>query len=139
MLMIRISIPRSSGRERRSGLPGTTSCVYDSAWEAHEAFEFDRNPEVAAWAKNDHLGFEILYVYRGVVRKYRPDYLIRMATGRMVVLEVKGQDDEQNQTKRSFLDQWVKAVNGHGGFGSWSWDVSRNPGDIKDILAKHSG
>jgi type III restriction enzyme len=54
------------------------------------------------------------------------------------VLEVKGQDDEQNQTKRSFLDQWVTAVNGHGGFGWWSADVSRNPGDIKDILAKHA-
>jgi type III restriction enzyme len=93
----------------------------------------------SAWAKNDHLGFEILYIYRGVVRKYRPDYLIRMASGRMLVLEVKGQDDEQNQTKRDFLEQWVKAVNGHGGFGEWSCDVSRNPGDIKDILAKHSG
>jgi len=112
-------------------------CVYDSTWEAHEAFEFDRSPEVSAWVKNDHLGFEILYVYRGVVRKYRPDYLIRMNSGRLV-LEVKGQDDEQNQTKRSFLDQWVKAVNGHGGFGSWSANVSRNPGDIKDILARHA-
>lgn len=61
-----------------------------------------------------------------------------MNSGRMLVLEVKGQDDEQNQTKRVFLDQWVKAVEGHSGFGSWSWDVSRNPGDIKDILAKNA-
>jgi type III restriction enzyme len=113
-------------------------CVFDSTWEAHEAFELDHNSEVAAWVKNDHLGFEILYVYRGVVRKYRPDYLIRLKSDRFLVLEVKGQDDEQNQTKRGFLDQWVKAVNGHGGFGSWSWDVSRNPGDIKDILANHA-
>jgi type III restriction enzyme len=113
-------------------------CVYDSSWEAHEAFELDRNPEVSAWVKNDHLGFEILYVYRGVVRKYRPDYLIRMKSDRLLVLEVKGQDDEQNKTKRGFLDQWVRAVNGHGGFGAWSSDVSRDPGDIKDILAKHA-
>ncbi len=112
-------------------------CVYDSTWEATEAFELDHNPEVAAWVKNDHLGFEILYVYMGVVRKYRPDYIIRMKSGRYLVLEVKGQDNEQNQTKRGFLDQWVKAVNTHGGFGLWSWDVSRNPADIKDILAKH--
>lgn len=113
-------------------------CVYDSAWEAFEAFELDHNPEVAAWTKNDHLGFEILYVYRGVVRKYRPDYLIRMKSCRMLVLEVKGHDDEQNQAKRGFLDQWVKAVNTHEGFGVWSWDVSKNPGDVKDILAKHA-
>src|SRR6266545_7901373 len=113
------------GRTKRSHI---NFCVYDSTWEAHEAFEFDRNPEVSAWVKNDHLGFEILYVYRGVVRKYRPDYLVRMTSGRCLVLEVKGQDDEQNQTKRGFLDQWIQAVNGHGGFGSWSSDVSRNPG-----------
>jgi type III restriction enzyme len=113
-------------------------CVYDSTWEATESFELDRNPDVAAWVKNDHLGFEILYVYRGVVRKYRPDYIIRMRSGHHLVLEVKGQDDEQNQTKRSSLDLWVKAVNAKGGFGAWAWDVSRNPADIKDILAKHA-
>jgi type III restriction enzyme len=113
-------------------------CVYDSTWETSEAFELDHNPQVAAWVKNDHLGFEVLYVYRGVVRKYRPDYIIRLKSGRSLVLEIKGQDNEQNQTKRGFLDQWVKAVNAHGGFGLWSWDVSRNPADIKDILSRHA-
>jgi type III restriction enzyme len=70
-------------------------CVYDSTWEASEAFELDHNPDVAAWVKNDHLGFEILYVYRGVVRKYRPDFLMRLASGENLILEVKGQDLEQ--------------------------------------------
>ena len=56
-------------------------CVYDSAWEASESFELDHNPAVTAWVKNDHLGFEVLYVYRGVVRKYRPDFLIRLSIG----------------------------------------------------------
>jgi len=112
-------------------------CVYDSAWEASEAFELDRNPAVAAWVKNDHLGFEILYIYRGVVRKYRPDFLIRLSTGNMLVLETKGQDTEQDRTKRQFLEQWVQAVNAYGGFGRWSWDVSKDPADIKDLLAKH--
>jgi type III restriction enzyme len=114
-------------------------CVYDSTWEATEAFELDHNPEVAAWVKNDHLGFEILYVYRGVVRKYRPDFLIRFKSGNYMVLETKGKDTEQDKTKRQFLGEWVNAVNEHGGFGQWSWDVSFNPGDIKDILDKHCG
>ena len=112
-------------------------CVYDSTWEAAEAFELDHNPEVAAWVKNDHLAFEILYIYRGVVRKYRPDFLIRLASQRHVVLEVKGQDTEQDQVKRRFLDEWVRAVNAHGGFGSWAWEVSTTPGDIRDLLARH--
>ncbi|MDI7277928.1 MAG: type III restriction endonuclease subunit R, partial [Anaerolineae bacterium] len=113
-------------------------CVYDSTWEASEAFELDHNPAVSAWVKNDHLGFEVLYVYRGVVRKYRPDFIIRLCTGDMLVLETKGQDSDQDQAKRKFLDEWVRAVNAHGGFGLWRWDVSRRPGDVKDILLRHT-
>ena len=113
-------------------------CVYDSTWEASEAFELDRNSDVAAWVKNDHLGFEVHYIYRGVVRKYRPDFLIRFKSGRMLVLETKGQDDEQNRTKRRALGEWTQAVNQHGGFGQWAWDVSTNPADIKDILYRHA-
>ena len=65
-------------------------CVHDSTWEASEAFALDHSPEVAAWVKNDHLGFEVFYVHRGVVRKYRPDFLIRLRSGDMLVLETKG-------------------------------------------------
>ena len=113
-------------------------CVYDSAWEASEAFELDRNPEVASWVKNDHLGFEVFYVYRGIVRKYRPDFIIRLKSGRMLALETKGRQDAQSAAKRRALDEWVQAVNGYGGFGRWAADVSYNPADIKDILAKHT-
>ena len=111
--------------------------VYDSAWEASEAFELDHNPLVDAWVKNDHLGFEVLYVYRGVVRKYRPDFIVHLKSGKMLVLETKGQPDEHSHSKRRALEQWVQAVNQHGGFGHWSAAVSYDPGDIKDILAKH--
>ena len=111
--------------------------VFDSRWEASEAFELDRSPNVAAWVKNDHLGFEITYSFRGIIRKFRPDYLVRLANGKTLVLEVKGQDNQEQQTKREFLGEWVGAINGHGGFAAWASDVSRNPVDIHEILAKH--
>ena len=111
-------------------------CVYDSAWEASDAYVLDHHPGVAAWVKNDHLGFEVLYIYRGVVRKYRPDFLIRLNTGEMLILETKGQDTEQERVKRRFLDEWVNAVNAQGGFGRWRSDVALQPGDIQDILAR---
>lgn len=116
-------------------------CVFDSAWEATEAFELDREGQehVQAWAKNDGLGFEVMYLFRGVVRKYRPDFLIRLSSGAMLILEVKGQDSEEAKTKRHFLDEWVKAVNEHGGFGRWAWDASFDTKDIEGILAKHAG
>ena len=55
----------------------------------------------------------------------------------MLILEVKGQDDDEQRTKRQFLDEWVRAVNSHGGFGEWSWAVSRQPLDVLDILEQH--
>ena len=113
-------------------------CVYDSTWEASEAFELDRNPLVESWVKNDHLGYEVLYVYRGVVRKYRPDFIIRFRSGKMLALETKGQEDDQTRAKRRALEEWTRAVNQHGGFGHWSADISYSPADVKDILARHS-
>ncbi len=77
-------------------------CVFDSTWEATEAFELDRNASVAAWVKNDHLGFEITYSSKGVIRKFRPDQLVRLASGKMLVLEVKGQDTQEQRTKKKF-------------------------------------
>ena len=112
-------------------------CVFDSTWEATEAFHLDQSKLVTAWAKNDHLGFEVVYVFNGVVKKYRPDFLIKLSNGKMLVLEVKGQDTQQDKTKRQFLDEWVRAVNQHAGFGQWAWDVSFNTSDIPDILHKH--
>ena len=113
-------------------------CVFDSTWEASEAYKFDHNPLVDAWVKNDHLGFEVLSVYRGVVRKYRPDYIVRLKTGDMLVLETKGQPDQQTQAKRRALEQWTHAINQHGGFGHWVAAVSTDPGDVKGILARHA-
>jgi type III restriction enzyme len=92
--------------------------VFDSAWEASDAFVLDDSDHVAAWVKNDHLGFEVLYVYRGVVRKYRPDFLVRLTNGDMLILETKGQETEQDKVKRRYLDEWTEAVNAHGGFGT---------------------
>jgi len=109
-------------------------CVYDSTWEASDAFALDNSSEVAAWAKNDHLGFEVFYVYRGVVRKYRPDFLVRLRSGDMLVLETKGQGTAEEEVKHQYMEEWILAVNAHGGFGRWRWAVVRHPGEIRDVI-----
>lgn len=114
-------------------------CVFDSTWEASEAYELDRERNdhiVDAWVKNDHLGFEILYIFDGVVRKYRPDFIVRLKNGNFLILETKGQSTRQDEAKWGFLDQWIKAVNQYGGCGHWQYDVSRNPADVRLILEK---
>ncbi len=135
------TLPWYSGRAceytRRSHI---NFCVFDSTWEAVEAFYIDKDEKnVSSWVKNDHLGFEILYIYRGIVHKYRPDFLIQLTNNTMLVLEVKGQDNEQNQAKRNSLNEWVEAVNQYGGFGKWVWDVSFTPSDICEKLESHGG
>jgi len=109
-------------------------CVFDSTWEASEAYALDRHRNVKSWVKNDHLGFMVLYNYQGVVRKYFPDFIIKLENGDHLILETKGRDTQQNKTKRAFLDEWVKAVNKHGGFGRWKWAVSFHPSDLEGIF-----
>ena len=55
-----------------------------------------------------------------------------------LVLEVKGREREREQTKRRFLQEWVEAVNAHGGFGRWAWGVAKRPGEVQDILLETS-
>jgi len=73
-----------------------------------------------------------------VIHKYYPDFLIRLSNGNTLILEVKGIDDQQNKTKRQFLDEWVTAINADGRFGKWVWAVSRRTSDIRDIIMRHS-
>ena len=123
-------------------------CVLDSTWEACEAFELDHNPHVRAWAKNDHLGFDIYYIFEGKTHIYRPDFIIKLDiepeapqaeeassfSGSYLVLETKGRDTQKDRIKREFLDEWVRAVNEDGGFGHWQWAVSRDPADVRGII-----
>lgn len=97
----------------------------------------EKNDHVKAWVKNDHLGFEILYVFDGVVRKYTPDYLIRLDNGKTLVLETKGQETRRDKEKRKALAEWIETVNSVGEFGIWCNDVSYNVSDVDGIIARH--
>lgn len=112
--------------------------VIDSRWEQNAVFELERNSAVEAWAKNDHLGFDISYTYGGIIHKYYPDFLIRLKNGLTLVLEIKGEDTEKERTKRKALDQWIKAVNNEGKFGLWAWDVAFSPSEVRAIVNKHA-
>jgi len=123
-------------------------CVLDSTWESCEAFELDHNSHVKAWAKNDHLGFDIYYIHEGKTHIYRPDFIIRLDlgpeaqqpkdessfSGSYLVLETKGRETQKDRIKREFLDEWVKAVNEDGSYGHWQWAFSRDPADVRGII-----
>ena len=112
--------------------------VGDSSWEGYAANIFDTSNHVVAYAKNDHLGFIIYYMWQGSRRRYVPDFIVKLSNGTLLVLEIKGSDSPQNQAKRDVLDKWVMAVNEHGGFGRWAWDVVFEPGGLQDCMIRHS-
>jgi len=113
-------------------------CVCDSRWESTTALHFDRSPHVIAWVKNDHLGFEIPYIFNGGGHKYRPDFVVKLSNDEMLVIETKGEEEQKDKVKREALREWVRAVNQHSGFGRWHTEpaVSKRPDDIPEILAK---
>ena len=113
--------------------------VVDSTWEHYSAQVIEKREEVSAYAKNDHLGFQLYYLWRGSRRKFVPDFLIRLANDKHLILEIKGEDSDQNRTKRMALDAWVRAVNARGGFGTWCWDVVKaEPSKIDDVISHHA-
>ena len=87
-----------------------------------------------AYAKNDHLGFQVHYLWNGSRRRFVPDFLVKLSNEKMLALEIKGEDSPQNKAKRDALREWVAAVNGAGGFGDWVCDVAFRPEEIHDIL-----
>jgi type III restriction enzyme len=115
--------------------------VVDSAWEAHVANVLessDLKDIVNAYAKNDHLGFAILYMWNGSKRKYIPDYLIKLSNGKTLLLEVKGQINDQEEAKWASTRRLVEGINNNKIFGVWVFDIVTDMAKVQDIILKHS-
>jgi type III restriction enzyme len=109
--------------------------VIDSGWEKI-GIEFERNriPGLEAWVKNDHLGFEIYYFWQGQTHIYYTDFIVRFEGNRHLILEVKGQEKDQDKAKWAAMEEWVKAVNLNGNFGTWEFKVLKNPKDLFGVV-----
>jgi type III restriction enzyme len=55
--------------------------VLGSKWESSAAFHLEQHPRVAAFVKNDGLGFTIPYLSGGGQHEYVPDFLVRLDNG----------------------------------------------------------
>jgi type III restriction enzyme len=99
-------------------------------WEQTAAFRLEmaaKHGLVLFYAKNDHLDLLIPYEYFGGEHNYIPDYLVRMANGVTLLLEIKGQEDNQDKAKHDSARRWISAVNNWGKLGKWDLHVCRNP------------
>ena len=101
-----------------------------NTWEQILALECELNEDVAAYAKNDRLGFTIPYVHQGRSHSYVPDFLVRLNRlphepfDRTLIVEVSGSQKSPGPTSakaETARNQWCVAVNNHGGFGRWGY------------------
>jgi type III restriction enzyme len=58
---------------------------------------------------------------------YEPDFLVRLATGLTLVIEIKGQQHGDTDAKHQAARRWVTAVNQSGRLGRWDFLVCRDP------------
>jgi type III restriction enzyme len=97
--------------------------VCDSKLEAGITEELEADARVLAYAKNDRLFLEIPYRYLGRTFRYRPDFLVKVDEGVMLLIEGKGRKEEKDDAKWTAARRWVAAVNAWGKLGRWSHDV----------------
>ena len=109
------------------------------SWEQAAVFQIEKLAKdglVRCYARNDRLEFNIPYELYGNPRVYEPDFIVRLADGLNVVVEVKGRPDADANAKHQAAKRWISAVNHWGQLGEWDFLVCRSPQSLaKEITA----
>lgn len=106
----------------------------DSNLELGIALQLEQDERVSAYAKNERLFFEIPYRHLGRTRRYKPDFVVRLADGRMLVVEGKGRRDEKEGAKTTAARKWIRAVNAWGELGRWEYALCQSVDQLKAAL-----
>ncbi|WP_043540522.1 BPTD_3080 family restriction endonuclease [Salinarimonas rosea] len=115
--------------------------VCDSEWEAELARVLEAHPRVIAYVKNQGLGFEVPYRDGGVVRRYVPDFIVRIDLGDgeelNLVVETKGYRGIDAQLKAETMKTlWVPGVNNVGLWGRWDFAEFRDVYEIEAAFGR---
>jgi type III restriction enzyme len=104
--------------------------VCDSGLERKMCAVLDEHPLVQAWVKNHRLYLEIPYLYFGATHRYRPDFVVRLTNGLVVLLEGKGDPNEKDDAKATAARRWIEAVNTWGGLSTWEHVICYDAVDL---------
>lgn len=108
--------------------------VVDSNLERKMCAVLDAHPAVEAWVKNHKLYLEIPYLYFGTTYRYRPDFIVRLTTGRHLIIEGKGEPTERDDAKATAARRWVDAVNAWGDLGEWNHLICYDAAELGNQL-----
>ena len=104
--------------------------VCDSGLERKICAVLDAHPVVKSWVKNHKLFLEIPYLYFGTTYRYRPDFVVHLTNGLVLLLEGKGDPDEKDDAKATAARRWVEAVNTWRGLGTWQHEICYDAGTL---------
>jgi type III restriction enzyme len=115
--------------------------VLDSEWEGEFCRVAEAHPRVRSYVKNQNLGLEVPYRYGSEMRRYLPDFIVRVDDGHgddllNLIVEIKGYRREDAKEKKSTMDTyWIPGVNHLGAHGRWAFaeftEVYRIEADFK--------
>jgi type III restriction enzyme len=108
------------------------------SWEQAAMFQLESAANaghVICYARNERMEFNIPYEFEGLSRVYEPDYLVKLANGTTLILEIKGQFHDETEMKHQAASQWTRAVNRWGKLGRWDFLVCRDPQQLGALLA----
>jgi type III restriction enzyme len=102
--------------------------ILDSDWEAEFCRVAEAHPRVRSYVKNHNLGLEVPYRYGSEMRKYRPDFIVRVEDGHgeddllNLIVEIKGYRGEDAKEKKATMEiYWVPGVNNLNSHGRWAF------------------
>lgn len=91
---------------------------------------------MVCYARNDRLELTVPYEFQGQAHAYEPDFVVRLANGRHLLLEIKGQQHADTPAKHQAARRWAQAVTRWGRLGIWDFEVCFEP---QQLLAQLQG
>ena len=87
--------------------------IGDSQLERDFATFLEKCPDVVSFSKSYFaVGFKLDYVNAdGDIANYYPDFIVKLADGRVIIAETKGREDLDVAPKMQRLQQWCEDVN----------------------------
>jgi type III restriction enzyme len=115
--------------------------VMDSEWEGELARVLEAHPRVLSYAKNQAMQFDVPYRIGRNVRRYIPDFIVRLDVGTdepvNLVLETKGYRGLDAQLKADTMHTlWVPGVNALAEHGRWTFAEFREVYAIQEEFGK---
>jgi type III restriction enzyme len=131
-----------TGRPCRETLKSHIShVVLDSpTWENTAAYRLENSALVQSYARNEQLDFTMPYMdSQGTPRTHRPDFIVRLANGLHIALEIKGHERELDTIKIKAGQKWAAAVNRYYGETKWVYHACFKPDALDAELAVLAG